>query len=157
MPQIQQSVTWNWSPSDFLKCKDCTDPTIYNLTESQLFRVIATDSSGCSKRRDIKVIVDQSTGIFAPNAFSPNEDGLNDYFTLFAKTRIKTINRLLIFNRWGDKVFETTSISPNEEQQGWDGKMNGKILEPDVFMYWAEVVYVNGLTYIMKGDVTLLR
>jgi gliding motility-associated-like protein len=157
VPEIQQRVAWNWSPSDFLKCKDCNNPTIYNLTESQLFRVIATDSAGCSKRRDIKVIVDQTTGIFAPTAFSPNGDGVNDYFTLFAKTRIKTIKRMLIFNRWGDKVFETVGISPNEEQQGWDGMMNGKILAPDVFMYWAEVVYVNGLTYVMKGDVTLMR
>jgi gliding motility-associated-like protein len=157
VPEIQQKVTWNWSPSDFLKCKDCTNPTIYNLTESQLFRVIATDSAGCSKRHDIKVIVDQTTGIFAPTAFSPNGDGINDYFTLFAKTRIKTINRLLIFNRWGDKVFETVGISPNDEQKGWDGMMNGKTLEPDVFLYWAEVVYINGLTYVMKGDVTLLR
>jgi gliding motility-associated-like protein len=157
VPEIQQKVTWNWSPADFLKCKDCNNTTIYSLTESQLFRVIATDSAGCSKRRDIKVIVDQTTGIFAPTAFSPNGDGVNDYFTLFAKTRIKAINRLLIFNRWGNKVFETAGILPNEEQKGWDGMMNGKVLEPDVFIYWAEVVYTNGLTYVMKGDVTLVR
>jgi gliding motility-associated-like protein len=153
----QPKIVWNWSPSEFLRCNDCVNPTIYNLRESQLFRVIATDSVGCSRRKDIKILVDQTTGIFVPTAFSPNGDGTNDYFTLFAKTRIKTISRLLIFNRWGDKVFETAGILPNEEQQGWNGTMNGKTLAPDVFMYWAEVVYANGLTYIMKGDVTLMR
>jgi gliding motility-associated-like protein len=157
VPDIKQKVTWNWSPSDFLKCNDCINPTIYNLRESQLFRVIVTDSAGCSRRRDIKVIVDPTTGVYVPTAFSPNGDGRNDYFTLFAKTRIKTINRLQIFNRWGNKVFETVNILPNEEQSGWDGMMNGKILEPDVFIYWAEVVYINGLTYVVKGDVTLMR
>jgi gliding motility-associated-like protein len=157
VPEINRKITWQWSPAEFLTCKECTNPTISVLRESQLFRVIATDSVGCSQKHDIKVIVDPTTGVFAPNIFSPNDDGANDYFTLFAKTRIKTISRLLIYNRWGDKVFEANNIAPNNEQQGWDGMMNGKALTPDVFMYWAEIVYINGLTSVLKGDVMLVR
>ncbi len=157
VPQSQNRFTWSWSPADFLTCKDCQIPTLLRLNESQIFRLIAEDNLGCMKQKDIKVIVDPTTGIFTPNIFSPNGDGSNDYFMLYSKTRIRNIKRMRVFNRWGNLVFEKDNISPNDETNGWNGTSNGSILNPDVYVYWAEVEYVNGLTSIIKGDITLVR
>jgi len=88
--------------------------------------------------------------IFVPNIFSPNDDGINDILYVYGKN-FKTI-RFLIYNRWGQLVFETLDIS-----HGWDGTFKSRKLNPAVFVYYLEAVLENGQKISKSGDITLIK
>ncbi|MBW8051815.1 MAG: T9SS type B sorting domain-containing protein [Cytophagales bacterium] len=92
--------------------------------------------------------------LFIPNAFSPNGDGENDVFRVIG-SGIKKIS-LVVYNRWGEEVFETKDIKEATEI-GWDGKHNGEEQGMAVFVYYLEVEFEDGTPDIRKGDVTLIR
>jgi len=85
-----------------------------------------------------------------PNIFSPNGDGNND--VLYVRGNNITSMQMAIYDRWGEKVFESTELS-----YGWGGNYNGKPLNPDVFVYMSKVVYEDGTERELKGNVTLVR
>jgi gliding motility-associated-like protein len=104
------------------------------------------------------VQVDKRIPVYAPNAFSPNGDNSNDYFTLFAKpNQVLEISALSIFDRWGNQVFDATSFPPNEESQGWDGTSRGQLLNSGVYVYMAEVTLIDGRKLQLEGEVLLMR
>jgi gliding motility-associated-like protein len=94
---------------------------------------------------------------FAPDAFSPNGDGNNDRYTIFAAPAIKEIRALHIFDRWGNLVFSRLNFPPNDPMLGWDGTFEGKRLNPAVFVVMAEIVLPDGRSELYKGELTLLR
>ena len=88
--------------------------------------------------------------IDVPTAFSPNNDGNNDVLYVVGEN-IKTF-RLEMFDRFGNKVFETDNM-----KNGWDGTKNGELLEPSVFFYQLFYNSFYNKSYILKGNVTLFR
>ena len=88
--------------------------------------------------------------LFFPNAFSPNGDGLNDTFhPVGNEVPDYSMN---IFNRWGELLYETTSMEP-----GWDGTYKGKLCEPDTYVYIVIYKNLQGEATKMKGHVVLTR
>lgn len=96
-------------------------------------------------------------GIYVPNAFSPNLDGVNDRFRPFAGSDIERINEFVVYDRWGGVLHKEVDITPNAILSGWDGRKNGKFLNPGVYLYHVEVTYVSGKTEFLKGSLTLMR
>jgi gliding motility-associated-like protein len=119
--------------------------TIYTLTVS---------NGICSKSDTAEVKVFQlicnGEQLFVPNSFSPNGDNHNDKLYLRGHNIEKMIFR--IFDRWGEMVFETT-----DQSIGWDGTFRGKKLDPDVYVYYADITCIGGLNEIVKGNVTLMK
>lgn len=96
--------------------------------------------------------------IFIPNIFSPNNDGINDFFFISSHPEAVTnIPILRIYDRWGGLVFESVDLLPNVPSDGWDGKANEVDINPGVFVWVAEVIYADGKTETLYGDVTLVR
>ena len=89
--------------------------------------------------------------VYIPNVFSPDGNGQNDVFRIRGAA-ISEIKQFLIYNRWGEKVFET-----NDYNIGWDGVYRGKPAPQAVYTYYVEAVLINGETVIRKGNVTLTR
>ncbi|MCH8903579.1 MAG: gliding motility-associated C-terminal domain-containing protein [Bacteroidetes bacterium] len=85
-----------------------------------------------------------------PNAFTPNGDGLNDYFNI--NTQDLSHAHMLIFNRSGLKIFETFDLS-----RGWDGSYQGQPLSTGTYMYIIEYEYLDHENEQILGTVTLLR
>lgn len=98
----------------------------------------------------LAVNVELSTNVFVANVFSPNGDGNNDVLHILGKgiTEIEFI----IYNRWGEKVFETTDIAT-----GWDGTYKGSAMNIGVFVYYIKGKLKDGKEITKKGNVTLLR
>jgi gliding motility-associated-like protein len=96
--------------------------------------------------------------VFAPNVFSPNEDGINDFFFLSSHPdAITEIPILRIYDRWGGLVFQGIDLESNRPEQGWNGKIDGEFTNPGVFVWVAEVEYTDGLMETISGDVTIIR
>ena len=87
--------------------------------------------------------------LYAPSAFSPNEDGVNDYFSLKGQY-ISTI-RLEIYNRWGEIIYNGDGYNT-----GWDGTLNGRKAQNDIYVWKAFVVYSSNFSNSLTGMVQLV-
>jgi gliding motility-associated-like protein len=144
--------SYNWSPNvnGTIACTTCSS-TIIQPTVTTQYIVVVSNSPYCKVQDTVIVNVDVNCGdFFIPNVFSPNGDGLNDVINVRGRC-ISTFN-LQIFNRWGEKVFETSSLS-----ESWDGTFRGLKLETGVFIYKADGVSIDGQSFKLKGNITLLR
>ena len=150
-----QIARWEWSPAEGLSCTDCPQPWAKPLY-SQYYNITIEDLNGCQAKDRILVQVSRKRHIYPPTVFSPNEDGENDRFTLYAKG-VREIHRLAIFDRWGEEVFVRRNFQPNDDSLGWDGTFRGSPLSPAVFVWAAEVEYIDGEVEVIYGDVTVIR
>jgi len=115
-------------------------------------------SSFCGVVEDeISVGFEDCQQVYFPNAFSPNADGVNDYFLPFDGGDVTEITVFKIFNRWGSLVYEASGFLPNDTTFGWDGTFRGKDADAGVYAWFAEIIFKNGKRELRKGDVMLVR
>lgn len=95
---------WSWTPDDFLSCTDCPNPTAIQPNQSIEYFVIATDDFGCSVSTRTRLEFEKQFNVFVPEAFSPNDDGINDVFQFFAGTQAVLVRNFAVFDRWGNQV-----------------------------------------------------
>jgi gliding motility-associated-like protein len=94
--------------------------------------------------------------VFIPNAFSPDGDGVNDVFYVMG-TGVKIVKSFMIFNRWGELLFQKENFVPNNPSFGWDGTIRGQKSPPDVFVYICNVLCENDIPYSYKGNVAIIK
>jgi gliding motility-associated-like protein len=134
---------WLWSTGDTTSGILAGSPAVYYTTVT---------INGCSATDS--VWVKNNCYINIPNAFTPNGDGVNDYF--FPRqllTNGATAFSMNIYNRWGQEIFETT----NTEGQGWDGKFNNEAQPEGVYIYLIDITFQDGEKQHHQGNITLLR
>ncbi len=153
--QIEELV---WTNTETLDCIDCLDPVASPLITTQYLITITTDK-GCTKSASTIVQVDrENTPVFVPNVFSPDDNGVNDRLTIFAKeAAVVNIKSMKIMSRWGEAIFVDANVTPNDITRGWDGSYRGKPVDNGVFLWYAEVEYIDGTSEMLTGDVTVLR
>ena len=144
-----------WQGADSLSCKDCLGAEILPLFDGRYFLEI-TSEDGCTGSDSVFITVNKFRKIFAPNVFSPNADGINDFFTLFAGREVETINRMQIFNRWGAVVFDKNNFSASEPNVGWDGFFKNEKMQAGVFTWVAEVEFIDGVVEQVTGDFVII-
>jgi gliding motility-associated-like protein len=147
---------FTWSPDTALSCSDCQNP-IAAPVETTLYSLTVTDANGCSDSATVLVRVDKQRNVFIPTAFTPNGDGLNDGFHVYGGDGVARVSKMMVFDRWGEQVFEASDIVPNDPTLGWDGTFKGKMMNPAVFIYYIEVEFVDGTILDYKGEITLIR
>lgn len=133
-----------------------TKEGVYDIT------LTAINSNGCTDTFRMKnaVIAEDGADVRIPNAFTPALDGpnggevggggVNDVFLPIMEGVVEF--NMLIFNRWGELLFESNSRS-----KGWDGYFNGKLCQQDVYVYKLNLKFIDGETAVRVGDVTLMR
>ncbi len=127
------------------------DPFIlYNSDKVYNVWLKVINNDGCEDSIQKNVTVKEKENLFVPNVFTPQGDGINDYFTPIS-FGIEKIN-MKIFNRWGGLIFESNNIL-----QGWDGTYNGNACSIGVYFYIIEAVSFSNKEYNIHGTVTLLR
>lgn len=152
-----QIVDFQWTPEENLSCLDCSSPIATPVVTTE-YTITVIDENGCQASASVLLVVNDKARLYAPNAISPNGDGINDSFTLFSgEDYIESIVSLKIFDRWGNNVYENFDFTPNSPQLGWDGTKNGKIVEQGVHVYVAEIKLANGQNIIAKGEITVIR
>jgi gliding motility-associated-like protein len=137
-----------WESNDYLDCDNCHDP-ISTPDKAISYVLSVTDSNGCMSTDTINITVDFFSNIYIPSAFSPNGDGINDVFYVRG-LNISDI-QLMIFDRWGNLVFETT-----DQSIGWNGYYRGTLFVPEVFMYVLTGKDPEGKKINFKGNITLV-
>ena len=140
-----------------MSCIDCLNP-IVSIQDPTIYELTVETTNGCIERTFVNVLVDKSADLFIPNIFSPNTDGENEIFMIYANSRnINEIQSFEVFDRWGEKVFEQFNFQPNDPVHGWDGTLRGEELDPAVFVYYARVEMIDGRIEFYEGDVFLSK
>ncbi|MBI4947337.1 MAG: gliding motility-associated C-terminal domain-containing protein, partial [Bacteroidetes bacterium] len=146
--------TYSWLPATGLSCTTCSNPTATAaplLGAGGLYCVTVTDANWCSNSACVKVTVEMPCGdVFVPSAFSPNNDGINEIECVLGNC-IATLH-FSIYDRWGNKVFETT-----DPQTCWDGMYKGKAINSSAFVYYMEATLTSGEKISKKGNISLIR
>ncbi len=149
-------VDYLWSPAAGLSCTNCYN-TIASPKNTTTYTIKVTDANGCINTDKVTVVVVcNDKNIFIPNTFSPNNDGVNDWFYPRG-TGLFTIQSMRIFNRWGEMVFQKAKLVPNDPTAGWNGRYNGALQNADVYTYIIEIVCENSEIMTYKGNITLIQ
>ena len=149
-------VTYAWSSQDSLSCTDCPSPTVAPTFQTA-YTLNVTSNEGCSATASVTIFVDKNQPIFIPNAFSPNDDGINDFFVIHGDNAVANVKMLRIYDRWGGVIFESKNSLPNSTENAWDGTFRGSDMQSGVYVYYAEVEFVDGSVLPYSGDVVLVR
>ena len=143
-------VSYSWSPAEGLSCIDCPNPLVTSYARNTDYILTIVYNGLCQATATASISVENNLPLYIPTAFSPNGDGNNDVFQIYGQG-IRTID-LKIFNRWGEKVFETTN-----QFEGWDGTYKGVMQNPSVYTYNVDVTFLDNKKVERKGTVSIIR
>lgn len=152
-----RQVIWQPLSDSSIRNKPRSFEQVVRPTQQTTYKVTVIDTFGCSVTQYMTITINKDRPVFIPSAFTPNADGVNDIFMVHASSVVKRIRRMQIFDRWGERFFDRDNFQPNDPNQGWDGKINGKVALPNVYVYWLEIEYLDGVIEIIEGDFTLVR
>ena len=153
-PELLDTFIWSPALPDSLQVSE--KQWLVQPTETTNYTLLVRDANGCEAEASILISVRPEGQVFIPNAISPNEDGTNDRFVIFDGGSIANIPSLRIFDRWGGLVYEGTNIAANSSDRAWDGRQAGQLLPAGVYIFAAEVEWLNGTTSVLKGEVSLV-
>ena len=140
------NISYNWEPPLYMSDATSLNPTV-SPPNDFVYTLFVQSSVGCTNKDSVRVTV--APGIFIPNAFTPNNDGVNDFW------RVPFIDPGLgaevnVFNRWGQLVYHSSASIVS-----WDGRLNGKLQPADVYVY--VISFKKASLPGIKGIVTLIR
>jgi gliding motility-associated-like protein len=143
-----------WTPIDGLSCNTCPNP-IANPEMNTTYTVMIQDVNGCSYTDSIALDYLFLDVYYRPTVFSPNDDGVNDFFYIdsFEPTAFSNFD---IYDRWGNKVYSYANGMTGDPDFGWNGKYQNNKAQQGVYVYYITLELPNGPQKIF-GDVTLMR
>lgn len=144
--------SWTWYFANNQGYENVTGVITHVYPDAGVYPValVLKNKWGCADTVVKNLMVDEDFHLFIPNAFTPNQDGLNDEFTITGRG-IKSFS-MVIFDRWGEKLYETTNAN-----QGWDGTYKGKDCQIGVYAWKIKVASVLGKEKNLTGSITLYR
>ncbi len=148
------SFQWATSNNTGLNCLDCPLQNLVPLESTTYFLTI-TDENGCEVTDSVEVIVQKNYQVFVPNAFSPNDDGINDFLKPYGKAGLH-VQEFRVFDRWGGLLFQVAGGLPGADFPGWDGRVNGNLVPAGVYVWQVKVVFPDNFSRIFSGGVTVV-
>ena len=137
-------------------CPNClTQPVVPIITTT--YSVTVSTHDGCTDEDEMTLFLERNHDIFIPNIFTPNGDGVNDEIVISGGRDVKRIISFLIYDRWGNVVFEGKDFAPGDETVAWDGTFRDEGVNPGVFAYRVIAELEGGESVVRYGDITLMR
>jgi gliding motility-associated-like protein len=151
-------VAWSWDfgdPLDQVNTSILQNPChTYHDTGTYCVSLLVTNMNGCTDSITYCLRIDPDFVIFIPNAFTPNNDGMNDVFMPKGTGIDETNFEMWIYDRWGNNIFYTQKIN-----KGWDGTVNGNsaVVQEDVYVWRIALVDFHGDKHVYVGHVSLIK
>jgi hypothetical protein len=155
-PSLAGDSLW-WAPPRGIR--DINDPDSYVIPPGNTTYVLSVlTEEGClvSDSLTIRVTIDRT--FYSPNILLANGGGgPNNFFNLYGKKAVQSIELLEIYDRWGNKVYKGRELDPFDFKAGWDGFFNGRPVEQGVYTWIGHVRYLDDVVEIKTGDLTIIR
>ncbi len=141
------TITWNYEPT--LSCTTCPHP-IASPTVTTVYTATNTLAAGCQRSDQFTLVVLKDAVTHIPSAFTPNGDGLNDWFGPLGK--VPNEFSMQVFDRNGTLFFKSSSTYAK-----WDGRVNGMLQPNGIYVYLIQYKDMQGKWILKKGTLALLR
>ena len=151
------NLTYMWSPCEGLSCCDCPNPSVFPTDDINVYTIIVIDENGCEVRDQLTITTEFDPSFYAPNIFSPNGDGINEFFNVFAGIEAESEYELMIYDRWGNLIYDNNNVPLNDLNSGWNGRFETQLVDSGVFAWIAKIKYINDTSIFYTGDVTVAR
>ena len=152
-PNIVKKFTW--LPDNTTSCDTCK--TISVAPDKTQWYAVKAQIEGCFATDSINIKVLNQKLVFMPTAFRPNGDQINDVFRPYSNDAVEEIEYFIVYDRWGNHIFENTNFKPNDDNAGWNGSYKNIPANEGVYTYATQVRLKNGKTQKYLGDVMLTR
>ena len=147
----------DWSEGVICLSTDCSIVKIGPIKNTSL-KANAIDQNGCKATDDLNISVDTKRSVFIPNAFKPDQIGVNQDFRVYTGPGVISINYARVYNRWGDVMTEVRNLAPDAGGAIiWDGRYRGRSAPSGVYIYIIEIEFTDGEKLVYRGDLTLIR
>jgi len=146
----QNNWTWIFEGHDSLKLTDKNPVYVFQNTGNFPVVLHVSNIYGCSDTIIKSILVNDAFDIYVPNTFSPNGDGVNDFFKPIGQGVIEY--HMQIFNRWGQLIFET-----NDFYNGWNGTFNGKTCKVDSYIWKINAKDSKGKFRNLTGTINIIK
>ncbi|MCB0705346.1 MAG: gliding motility-associated C-terminal domain-containing protein [Saprospiraceae bacterium] len=158
-PILNQEVEdYTWQPAGVIDCQTACTSVDWTPPNSMYLFLTVADATDCVAADSVYVEVIKTRKVYIPTAFSPNYDGINDQFLIFGVyPNVIQIDQLVIFDRWGEKVFDRQNFEANIPALGWDGTFRGKKQSPGIYTYLARIRFLDNEVILYKGNISLVR
>lgn len=120
------------------------------------YTIVVKDKNGCIKEFQLIIQLELNHKVNAPNAFSPNQDGINEFWNIILGSAYRA-KSLEIYDRWGAKMYRFEKDEIGKQDAGWNGRFKQDLCNPGVYIYILELVDENGKAKRLAGDLTLIR
>lgn len=139
----------NWDPDPTLSCTNCPNP-VASPTVTTIYRATNSLSAECQISDQFTLVVLKDAVIFMPTGFTPNGDGLNDWFGPMGK--VPNEFSMQIYDRNGTMIFMSSSTYTK-----WDGRIKGALQGSGIFVYWVQYRDKQNKLFQRKGTLALIR
>ncbi len=151
------TYTYVWNPESALSCNNCPDPFVL-VGNNTMVTIVVTDEEGCLAQDSLTLRVNKIKNVFFPDAFTPNLDGINDKYTGFSNAAAIQFKVFRIYSRWGELIYEGFDFPlSNTREYGWDGTFKGQEMASGVYVFYAEVEFLDFEISKFSGGFTLIR
>jgi hypothetical protein len=151
-------TSFAWYDEDFNLLGEDRQLHNYQATQNTTLYFEAFDQYGCGSLDSTQVLVDNSNAkLYLPNAFSPDNNGINDYFRYYSSVALDRVEYFAIYDRWGGLVFQSDIALDGSSFKGWDGRIGKREAGPGVYVYYLEAIFLDGTRQRYSGDVVLIR
>jgi len=153
LPIVNQSVQqFFWQG-----CDNCSSGLFLRPIQSQHYTLNAISEDGCKATDSVFIKVNSVGKLYIPSAFSPNNDGMNDQFSIFAsQASVAEVLQFMIFDRWGNIVFERHNLAANDGLNIWDGYVNGKRIVNVTYTCITKIRLLDGKEELVSQQVTVV-
>jgi len=134
----------------------CDEVNIFP-TNNGTYGVTVIDENGCTGYDEINITIDDVRNVFTANIFNPGSNNGNGEFRIVTGSGVERVNSFIIYDRWGNLMFETTGYEDGVGSAAWDGRFNGTVVQPGVYIYYANVSFIDGFVNEYKGSITVVR
>ena len=141
-----------WTTNAKLSCYDCLSPSIIQVEDNTVATLSIITTEGCETNAEVLIRVETKSGVYIPNIFRPS---MGDNFTIYSN-EVTTIEKMSIWDRWGNLIYDATDFSSNDSSLGWDGTKSGNQISDGVYVF-AIQYQSNGKEENVFGSVTLLK
>lgn len=138
-------------------CDNCSSGLSLRPIQSKRYILTAISEDGCRATDSVFIQVNSIGKLYIPSAFSPNNDGMNDQFSIFAsQSSVAEILQFMIFDRWGNIVFERHNLAANDGLNIWDGYVNGKRIVNGTYTCITKIRLLDGKEELVSQQVTVV-
>jgi gliding motility-associated-like protein len=150
-------VIWSQTQNNpSVSCDNCLNNSTIPLFDGY-YIITVINAEGCVVKDSVYIRVKKDRNLYYPNIISSNNDGKNDRFFLTGDPKVGNGVFLRIYDRWGNKVYDSENFTLSNPDNGWDGTFKGQAVVAGVYTWIAQVKFIDGFVLVKTGDLTILK